>query len=106
MEPAGVVRVAAGPSARALADPGSVYAIYLHHGRAVKDGKPTYQVDTTRSSQTIELRLVAGAYEAEWRDARSPAVLRTQTFQATGEWQPVASPSYSEDVVLLLRRAK
>ncbi len=106
MAPADVARAPEGMSARALADPGSVYAVYLHHGRTVKDAKPRYQVDGTRASRTIELRLPAGAYAAEWRDTRAPGLLRTETLQATGEWQPVASPPYSEDIVLVLRRSQ
>jgi hypothetical protein len=78
--------------------------VYLHHGRPVKDAKPAYQVDSTRASRTIELLIPRGEYTAEWHDTRSSAVLRNEAFHGTGEWQPLASPRYSEDVALVVRR--
>jgi hypothetical protein len=104
MAPADVVRAPQGVSARALAEPGSVYAVYVHQGRPVKDAKPAYTVDSTRASRTIELLMPRGDYSAEWRDTRSSTVLRKEAFQGSGEWKAVNSPMYSEDVVLLLRR--
>jgi len=104
MAPADVVRPPQGVSCRSLAESGSLYAVYMHHGRPVKDAKPAYQVDSTRGSRTIELLLPAGEYMAEWYDTRSPVVLRKETFRSGGNWQPLASPPYAEDIALLLRR--
>lgn len=104
MAPVDVVRAPQGVSCRALADSGSVYAVYLHQGRSLKDAKPPYQVDSTRASRNIELRLPAGEYLAEWHDPATAAVLRKEDFQGTGDWKPLASPPYSEDAALLLRR--
>lgn len=104
MEPADVVRAAPDISCRALAEPGSVYAVYVHHGRSVKGAKPAYQVDSMRASRTVELLIPRGDYSAEWHDTHASAVLRKDVFHAVGEWQAVTSPPYSEDIVLLLKR--
>jgi hypothetical protein len=106
MAPADVVKAPEGASARALGDPGNVYAVYLHHGRPVKGAKPQYQVDGARALRTIELRLPEGSYTATWKDTRSPAALREEKVKGTGAWQSIATPAYSEDVALLLRRAR
>jgi hypothetical protein len=56
--------------------------------------------------RTIELRLPEGSYTATWKDTRSPAALREEKVKGTGAWQSIATPAYSEDVALLLRRAR
>lgn len=104
MAPADVVRGPQGASCRALANSGSVYAVYVHHGRPVKGARPPYQVDSTRTSRTIQLHIPRADYNAGWYDTRSSAVLRKEAFHSTGEWKALVSPPYSEDIALLLKR--
>ncbi len=62
MQPAGesLVLGPEGASARALEEPGKLYAIYIHHGRVVKDGKPRFQVDGSAMSRQFTLQLPRG----------------------------------------------
>lgn len=61
---------------RDLAEPGCVYAMYLHHGRPVKGGRPSYQIDSRGLPRPIELSLPRGEYSAEWHETRSFSVFR------------------------------
>lgn len=97
-------RVPEEASGRVLAEPGKAYAVYLHHGRIVKDGKPRYQVDASRRKTTLRLELPAGNYQAEWVDTRTGAVARRERCRAAGGEQVLESPEYSEDVALRVRR--
>ena len=106
MQPAaeGLARGPDGASARALAEAGKVYAIYIHHGRAVKGAKPQYQVDATAAARQVTLRLPAGSYTAAWRDTRSGSDVKTETFDASAANDAVlTSPVYGEDIALLVR---
>ncbi len=108
MQPAaaGLVEGPEGASTRALVEPGQVYAIYIHHGRIVKDAKPRYQVDPARQSRHIALRLPPGAWTAQWSDPRTGAGTKTETVTVGAEAAPVRlqSPEYAEDAALLVRR--
>ena len=107
MQPAGegTVRGPEGASVRALEDPGKLYAIYIHHGRVVKDGKPRFQVDETRASRQVTVHLPPGTYRAAWRDTRSGLDVKAGTFAATSESPEVRldSPVYAEDIALVVR---
>jgi hypothetical protein len=109
MKPAaeGTVRVQEGGSARALEEPGKVYAIYVHHGRAVKGGKPAFQVDTAAAARVLVLsRMPAGRYRAAWRDTRTGADVKVEEFEvgeAVGGETRLASPVYAEDIAVLVR---
>jgi hypothetical protein len=105
MHPAGegTVRGPDGASVRALEEPGKLYAIYVHHGRVVKDGKPRYQVDTTEAARQFTLRLPPGNYRAVWRNTRSGADTKTEQFRVTNGDARLTSPTYAEDVALLVR---
>jgi hypothetical protein len=91
-----------GASVRALAQPGKQYAIYLHHGRIVKDGKPRYQVDAARRTAKLTLDLPKGRYTAEWVDTKSGKMNR-RTLTHSGGACTLESPEYAEDVALAVR---
>jgi len=77
-----------GPTARALAEPGRAYAIYVHGG--------------TRAELALELP--AGSYKAEWLNTKSGQIEKAETFSHTGANRTVSSPIYSEDVALRVIR--
>ena len=110
MRPAdeGFVRGPDGATARALEEPGKLYAIYVHHGRVVKDGKPRYQVDAHAMSRELALRLPPGSYAAKWWDTRNGVGVRSETFEVTdaSKGARLSSPSYSEDMALIVRTLK
>ncbi|MCC6539736.1 MAG: hypothetical protein IT162_19465 [Bryobacterales bacterium] len=107
MEPVTTVTVSTG-AVRALAKPdGSVAALYLHHGRIVKDAKPRYQVDAASAARTLTLRnLPAGRYAVIWRNPHTGAELRGAEFSATGAETQVNTPEYSEDIAAVITRVK
>jgi hypothetical protein len=76
--------VPAGATARALAERGKQYAIYVNGG--------------TRAELALELP--AGRYRAEWIDTRSGAVERTHDLDHNGGRVVLNSPSYAEDIAL------
>jgi hypothetical protein len=110
MRPAdeGFVRGPDGATTRALEEPGTLYAIYVHHGRIVKDGKPRYQVDAQVMSRELALRLPPGSYTAKWWDTRNGVDVRSETFDVTdaSKGARLSSPSYSEDIALIVRTRK
>ncbi|MBI4876613.1 MAG: hypothetical protein HY822_18410, partial [Acidobacteria bacterium] len=85
--------------------PNQVYALYLHHGRIVKDAKPPYQVDPAVQPREIRLRLPAGIYSAVWRDPKSGAETKKEQFavRRAGEAVALSSPPYAEDAALIVR---
>ncbi len=109
MHPAaeGFVHAPEGASARALEEPGKVYAVYIHHGRVVKDARPRYQVDGAAMARPVALHLPPGNYTAKWRDTRSGADVKSETFAVTAAAPEASltSPVYSEDIALVVRAA-
>jgi hypothetical protein len=109
MRPAaeGMVRGPEGAAVRALEAPGEVYAAYIHHGRAVKDSKPRFQVDGVAASRQFTLQLPPGSYTAKWRDTRSGLDAKVEKFEISGPGQEarLASPVYAEDITLVVRAA-
>ena len=105
MQPAAedLARGPEGSSVRALAEPGVLYAIYMHHGRPVKDAKPHYQVDSQTLSRQLTLHLPPGKYSASWRDTRTGATVKTDSFAVTDAPARLSSPAYAEDIALLVR---
>ena len=95
--------VPTGASARALVEAGRVYAVYVHHGRPVKDGKPRYQVDAAVQQISLGLDLPAGRYEVTWYDTKKAAVAARQTLRHAGGTVVVESPPYTEDAVVRLK---
>ncbi|HWR54293.1 MAG TPA: DUF6298 domain-containing protein [Bryobacteraceae bacterium] len=102
--PGVILEIPEGASARALAETGRQYAIYIHHGRIVKDKKPQYQVgDEIRETQ-ISLDLPAGEYKALWVDTKTGAVAANDRFTHGGGKREFASPRYREDIALKISR--
>lgn len=100
----GTVRWPDGATARALEEPGKVYAIYIHHGHVVKDGKPHFQVDETAASRQIRLQLPAGSYTAAWHDTRRGADVKTETLTLANPGEvKLDTPVYAEDIGLIVR---
>ena len=98
--------VAEGTSVRVLAEPGKVYAIYIHNGHVVEDAKPQYVVDDRRRQLGLVLELPGASYDAEWIDTRTGEVIKRDHFAHAGGGVTVDSPPYSEDVALRIRSAK
>jgi hypothetical protein len=96
----------AAPSARALAEPGRQYAIYIHHGRVVKDAQPQYLVDASWHSTRLGLRLPPAEYKAEWIDTKTGRCAREESFDHKGEQKMLQSPHYREDIALRIQRGR
>ena len=90
-------------SVRVLAETGKTYAVYLHHGRLVKDGKPRYQVDGKSRTTKLTLELPKRRYAVEWLDPKSGAWTGPRNLTHPGGACTLESPVYSEDVALLVR---
>jgi hypothetical protein len=88
---------------RALCEPGSIYAVYIHHGAPVKDGKPKYQVDASPQRTTLELDLPAGNYDVTWLDTKTGAAKTTRITHAGGR-ASLGSPEHREDIALRVVR--
>lgn len=91
--------VPAGHRAYALAEPGKACALYL--ARDTKDKN----APTGPQAATLQLRLPAGAYIAEWVNPRTGQVDKRESIRAAGDITPLASPAFEEDVALRLRRS-
>jgi hypothetical protein len=76
-------------TARALAERGKAYALYVKGGTEAK----------------LVLDLPAGAYRAEWLDTRSGKVVRSEELRHEGGTRTVGSPKYTEDIALRIRRS-
>jgi hypothetical protein len=92
-----------GASARVLAAPGRVYAVYLHHGRQPSGRRAKYSVDSTPQSAQLSLDLPAGSYRAEWIDTKTGKASKREDFSHAGGPRTLVSPQYTEDIALRLR---
>ncbi len=94
------------PSARAIADPGHQYALYVHHsalpGRGWGGG---YGVKLGSYEDTVTLNDVpAGDYTAEWISPETGAIVQTQAIRQGAPGNvTLTSPTYSVDVVLRMK---
>lgn len=77
-----------GASAHALSDPAKAYAIFLNGGAQAE----------------LELAIPAGRYRAEWINTHTGAAETLRAFDHTGGAKFLASPPYSEDIALRVRR--
>jgi hypothetical protein len=93
----------AAPSARALAEAGRQYAIYIHHGRVVKDAQAQYVVDAALHSTRLRLQLPPGAYKAEWIDTKNGRSAKEESFDHKGGVKTLQSPDYQEDIALRIQ---
>ena len=89
-----------GASARGMDIRGRLAAAYIHRGRAVKDGKPKFQVDTASRATELAVNLQAGRYRLEWMDPKTGRRLSRGVISHPGGEVKLKSPVFSEDVVL------
>lgn len=80
--------VPSGATARCLAQSGEQYALYLSGG----------------SQAGLVLNLPGATYQADWVDTKNGAIAKTETFAHGGGSRVLASPSYSQDIALRVRR--
>jgi len=80
--------VPAGAAARALAEPGKAYAIYLKGGRQAR----------------LELSLPEGRYQAQWVNPSTGANEKSESLDHAGGRLTLASPEYTEDMALRVVR--
>ncbi|HZT81996.1 MAG TPA: hypothetical protein VFA26_17350, partial [Gemmataceae bacterium] len=76
-------------TARVLAEPGKQYAIYVRGGTQAE----------------LVLELPAGTYRAEWVDTKTGKAARTEDIEHKGGTRKLASPAYTEDIALRIKRA-
>ncbi|MBM4034140.1 MAG: hypothetical protein FJ291_20500 [Planctomycetes bacterium] len=88
----GVVKGGVPPkaTARALVEKGRAYAIYLRGG----------------TQANLVLDLPAGTYKAEWLNTRTGSVEKPETLQHAGGQATLASPPYTEDIALRVKRGE
>jgi len=107
MQPAaeGMVRGPEGAAVHALEEPGKIYAVYIHHGRVVKDGKPRFQVDEAEAARPVTLQLPPGTYTVTWRGTKSGVDEKTEDLKVTSPSQQthLTSPVYAEDIAFVVR---
>lgn len=84
-----VVKHAGGAYARALSNPGRVYAIYFDGDGPVK----------------VTLDLPAGEYSGEWMNTKTGATQRIDRFQHRGGDKILEAPSFDKGIALHLERA-
>jgi len=86
----GVVKHAAGVSARVLSDPGREYAIYLD-GNGVGSG-----------AAELTLELPKGRYRVEWMNVETGASFGAESFGHSGGTRVLESPKFTDGVALRL----
>jgi hypothetical protein len=77
-------------TARALVEPGKTYAVYVRGG----------------SRADLALNLPAGSYRAEWLDTKTGETAKAEEFEHGGGQKMLASPEYSDDIILRIKRAE
>jgi hypothetical protein len=88
-------RFPANLSARALVEPGRVYAIYLRSPAPIPAGSEPV---------SAEIDLPAGTYRAAWIDPVEGAALKEEEFEHGGGARKLASPKFSQDIALRIVR--
>jgi hypothetical protein len=83
-------------SARALVEPGKVYAVYVSQ-------KGT---NTFAGPVQISLKLPAGSYQAEWINPVDGQTLRSENFQKSEGTRNLTSPEIKDDLALRIRVGK
>jgi hypothetical protein len=82
-----------------LAEPGKQYAVYIHHGQAVKG----YPVDSSEREAQVTLDMPAGRYRAEWVDTRTGNIAFGDDFDHPGGPRVLKGPRYAEDIALRVK---
>ncbi len=94
-----IVSVSGELSARALAERGKAYAVYMHVPLPNKP-KPISKYLRKGVQAAIALEMPAGAYRAQWIDTKSGKVAKTETFDHGGGQRKLASPTFDNDIAL------
>ena len=89
---------------RGMSEPGKQYAIYLHHSM-LRHGE-NYVVVPGQYQHDLVLRLPAGADQADWVDPASGKMLRTDRLSSQNDEQVLATPVYTVDMALRIKRAQ
>ncbi len=89
-------------SARVLAEPGKVYAIYVHHASFAR----SYAVEPGETQVAVTLDLPEGRWEAAWIDTKTGATVKRERFRHAGGERRVVSPEHSEDIALRIRAGR
>ncbi len=87
-----------GAWARAISEPGSQAALYLHHS-SCPDGVK-YVVQPGNYQETLQINLASGKYHAEWIDPASGRTISAADFPHTGGAYALVTPPYTVDVAL------
>jgi hypothetical protein len=87
----------AGVSARALAEPGRAYAVYI---RPLPDAK-----DPT-SVESLVIDLPRGRYRAEWINVLEGTLAGSEKFEHDGGERSIKAPKYEDDIALRILRAE
>jgi hypothetical protein len=97
-----------GASARALAQPGNVYVVYLHHGHVLPevDAKentgPQYVVDAHAHQAKLFLAVPRGSYDVIWMDTKTGRYSKRDDVAHSGGTLMLDGPPYAEDITLRL----
>ncbi len=97
----------AGTFARAVSNPGTFYAVYLHHsdwGGKDERRQPSYEVRFGHYRVTLTLSLVAGTYEFSWFNPADLKRLHTERVSHVGGECATVTPAHTEDIFLVARR--
>jgi hypothetical protein len=76
-------------TARALAEDGRTYAIYINGG----------------SKAQLQVQLPKGKYIAEWLNTKTGQIDKKETFEHSGDNRTLQSPKYEDDVALRILRS-
>ena len=93
----------AGASVRVLAERGSAYAVYLHHGHPANEVKPgtvRYSLDSNAHEVQLALNLPRNSYLAEWMNTKTGKIDKGERFTHGGGEKTLASPAYIEDIAV------
>jgi hypothetical protein len=94
--------ISSGAHGRVLSEPGSQYALYLHHS---KGGTGTeYEVVPGAYVEKLVVSLPAGSYKMDWIDPASGSVVGTETLKHSGGNRTLTTPRHSVDIALRIKR--
>ena len=92
-----------GTYARGMSDPGKQYAYYHHHSTFGRN-TASYKVTPGNYQENLVLHLPAGSYQAEWVEAATGEVVRTEKLTFDGGDRTVQTPAHTVDIALRVKR--
>jgi hypothetical protein len=96
--------IPAGVYCRGISETGKQYALYHHHSTYKEDGTSSYEVKPGSYRENLDLILPGGAYQADWVDPATGAVLGSETFTHLGGDRTFATPRHAVDIALRIKR--